>query len=50
MTKEESTKILSFITPGARVLVLGHLYNGSENAMFLILSCVHWGMDQILSI
>ena len=37
MTKEESTKILSFITSGAGVLVLGHGHIGSENATFLLL-------------
>ena len=37
MTKEESTKILSFIISGVGVLLLGHGNIGSENAILLLL-------------
>ena len=37
MTKEESSKIFSFMSPGAGIFVLGHSHIGSENAISLLL-------------
>ena len=49
MTKEGSTKILSFITPGAGVFVLGHGYIGSEMQYFfyLYLCTLGHGSDKL---
>ena len=45
MTKEGSTKIVNFMTPGAGVHVLGHGY--VVKMQYFSSSCLLWDMDQI---
>ena len=47
LTKEESTKIVKFHYPEARVLVLGHGHR-VKMKYFFSSSCLHWGMDQTI--
>ena len=46
MTKEESTKIVYFMTPGAGVLVLGRGY--IVDMQYFFSSCLQNGMDQTI--
>ena len=49
MTKEGSTKIINFLTPGAGVLVLGRHRENSENAFSLkiFLSTLGHDLDKL---
>ena len=47
MTKEESTKIVYFMTPEAGGHVLGHSYIMNMQYFFFF-SCLQWGMDQTI--
>ena len=45
MTKEESTKIVNFMSPGIGVLVLGRAPL-LKMLYFFSSSCLHWGRDE----
>ena len=45
MTKEWSTKIVNSLTPGAKVVVVGHGHI-VEMQYFFSTSCPHFDMDQ----